>query len=271
MGDEPVGDEPVVGEPASDEPVVGEPASDEPASDEPVVDARDLETEVHRLQGALRKRERELRDRDRRLRETQARLTALEASTALAVGRRLAAAARKPGKGLVALPRDLFRMAKGDRAPRTAPPAPAVAPAAGWPTLRTEVGQDERLLFGAALRPSDKPVVAGAFTARTRAALGEDAHVVGLVPHDAGVTVDQADPDVVVFEAAACAAGHPWAYLGDAAAVDRQRALLAVREAARALGRPVVLWRNAPCAPGLEGLGWDAVHDGDTLDIAALT
>ncbi|WP_155884567.1 hypothetical protein [Actinomadura flavalba] len=74
--------------------------------------------------------------------------------------------------------------------------------------------------------------------------------------------VDQVDPDLVVFEAAACVAGHPWAYLGDAGAADRQRTLLAVAAAARALGRPVVLWRNAEPSPGLPGLGWDAVVPG---------
>ncbi|POM25764.1 hypothetical protein BTM25_01470 [Actinomadura rubteroloni] len=219
------------------------------------------DAEIKRLQGRLRKRERELRERDRRLRETQARLAALEASTALAVGRRLAAAARRPGLGLIALPRDLYRMAKG-RAPGggTAQTTPGRA-GSNWPELRGEVGQDERLLFGASLRPSGRPVVAGVFTATTREALSEHAHVVALRPFDAGVAVDQADPDIVLFEAAACAAGHPWAYLGDAAAADRQRALLAVREAARPLDRPVVLWHNARPSPGLPALGWDEVVD----------
>ncbi|WP_067813443.1 hypothetical protein [Actinomadura kijaniata] len=229
--------------------------------------------EIQRLRQQLRRRERELRDRDRLLRQTQERLVALEASTALRVGRRLAAAARKPAKGLIGLPRDLYKMAKGrSTAGRTA--APSVTDVTGWPRLRTEVGQDERMLFGAGLRRHDRPVIAGAFTAGTRAALAADAEVIPLRPYDAGVVVDQCDPDVVVFEAAACVAGHPWAYLGDPAMLDRQRALRDVREAARPLNRPVVLWNNAPdaapVAPALPLLGWDAVHDAEPGEAPAL-
>ncbi|WP_157407911.1 hypothetical protein [Actinomadura atramentaria] len=220
------------------------------------------EDEVLRLRARLRARERELRERERRLRATEARLDALEASTSLAVGRRLAAAARRPGAGLIALPRDLYRMARTRGPAAAAPRVPPGGGSADRPVDRTEVGADERLLFGASLRPTGRPVVAGALTAATRAALADHAHLVALRPFDAAVAVDQTDPDLVVFEAAACAAGHPWAYLGEPAALDRQRALRAVRDAARTLRRPLVLWRNAPTAPGLAALGWDSVVDG---------
>ncbi|MGH3389200.1 MAG: hypothetical protein ACRDOO_10020, partial [Actinomadura sp.] len=223
----------------------------------------DNDAEVQRLRRALRKHESALRDRDTRLREAQARLAALESSTALRVGQRLAAAARRPRRHLIRLPGELYRLAKG-RAPAPAPPAVSDAAPTGWPLLRTDVGQDERLLFGASVRPADRLVIAGALTAETSAAFGAVAHVVPLAPHDAGVVVDQVDPDLVIFEAAACAAGHPWAFLGDPAATDKERSLTTVADAARTRGRPVVLWRNAPCAPGLEAYGWDAIEDGDT-------
>ncbi|MEU5876607.1 hypothetical protein [Spirillospora sp. NPDC047279] len=247
----------------------GSPRSEAEPAENGTAGAAGAEEETQRLRAALRKRERELRERERRLRATEARLTALEASTALRVGQRLAAAARRPKRDLVRLPRDLYRLAKG-RAAGAAASVPPAESASGWPVLRTEVGQVERLLFGATLRPADRPVVAGAFTAATAAALGEAAHVVRLSPHDAGVAVDQCDPDVVIFEAAACLAGHPWAYLGDPAAMDRWHNLRAVQEAARPLGRPVVLWHNAHGAPGLVTLGWDAVEnavEGDAGDL----
>jgi hypothetical protein len=219
------------------------------------------DAETQRLRRALRKHERALRDREQRLRETQARLAALENSTALRVGQRLAAAGRRPRRNLLKLPGELYRLAKG-RVPAAAAPTVSTAAATGWPVLRTDVGQDERLLFGASVRPADRPVIAGALTAETQAAFGAVAHVVPLSPHDAGVVVDQVDPDLVVVEAAACLAGHPWAYLGDPAATDRERALTAAVEAARTRGRPVVFWRNALCAPGLEVYGWDAIEEG---------
>ncbi|MBC6460900.1 hypothetical protein [Actinomadura sp. HBU206391] len=226
-------------------------------------DTRDrADEELQRLRRTVRKQERALRDREARLREAQTRLAALEGSTALQVGRRLAAAARKPRRNLVRLPGDLYRLAKG-REPGTAVPEVSPPPSIGWPVLRAEVGQDERLLFGASARPRDRLIIAGVLTAEARQAFSAVADVIGFSPHDAGVVVDDVDPDLVIVEAAACTAGGPWAYLGDPAATDKQRSLNAVFDAARARGRPVVLWRNARCAPGLEALAWDAIEDCD--------
>ncbi|MFD0802540.1 hypothetical protein ACFQZU_14605, partial [Streptomonospora algeriensis] len=48
-----------------------------------------------------------LSEREAQLQEAKARLAALEGSTSLQVGRALTAAAKRPGRGLVRLPRDL--------------------------------------------------------------------------------------------------------------------------------------------------------------------
>ncbi len=78
--------------------------------------------------------------------------------------------------------------------------------------------------------------------------------------------LDTADVDLVIVDAAAGAAGGPWAYLGVPGVPDRERALLALMEVARGRNRPVVLFGSAP---GLSGLSWDAtLKDGTALDEA---
>ena len=58
-----------------------------------------------------------LADREARVRILEARVAALEASTSLRVGRAVTDAARKPGKGVVTLPRELYRMWRHRGAP----------------------------------------------------------------------------------------------------------------------------------------------------------
>lgn len=206
--------------------------------------------QVARLKAALA-------DREARVQILEARVAALEASTSLRVGRAVTDAARKPGKGVVALPRELYRMWRHR----------------GAPNVITSVDARERPMFSArdedrlvAGTPMKGLIVAGVLGPAAAEAVGRAAHVVPLLPHDAALVLDTADVDLVIVDAAAGAPGGPWAYLGVPGVPDRERALLGLMEVARDRGRPLVLLGTAP---GLAGLGWDAtLKDGTAVDAA---
>src|SRR3569833_4511712 len=82
-----------------------------------------------------------LADREARVRILEARVAALEASTSLRVGRAVTDAARKPGKGVVTLPRELYRMWRHR----------------GAPNVVTSVAARERPMFSA--RDEDRLIV----------------------------------------------------------------------------------------------------------------
>jgi hypothetical protein len=132
----------------------------------------------------------------------------------------------------------------------------------GAPNVVTSVDARERPMFTArdedrliAAAPATGLVVAGVLGPAAAEALGEVAHVVPLMPHDAALVLDTTDVDLVVVDAAAGEPGGPWAYLGVPGVPDRDRALLALLGVARDRGRPVVL---AGSAPAIAGFGWDA-------------
>lgn len=204
---------------------------------------------------------RALAAREAQLQEVQARLAALEGSTSLQVGRALAGAARRPARGLVSLPRELYRLWRGSGRPgeRTERKARTPEPVRSYETER----QEARLLAGQPAFGDERIVVAGVLSAEARAALEPYARTIPLRPHDVQVVFDSADVDLVLVTASAARPGSPWAHLGDPAAVDRTRALRWVLEAAAARGVASVLVRDAPAAPALAGLGFDHVHDGD--------
>jgi hypothetical protein len=195
--------------------------------------------QVARLKAALA-------DRETRVRILEARVAALEASTSLRVGRAVTDAARKPGKGVVMLPRELYRMWRH----RGAPNVITSVDARERPMFSAR--DEDRLIAGA---PAKSLIVAGVLGPETASALEGLAHVVPLMPHDAALVLDTTDVDLVVVDAAAGAPGGPWAYLGVPGVPDRERALLGLMEVARGRGRPVVLLGSAP---GLAGLRWDA-------------
>jgi hypothetical protein len=197
--------------------------------------------QVARLKAALA-------DRDERVRILEARVAALEASTSLRVGRAVTTAARRPGRGLVRLPRELYRVwrHRGD---------PSVVTSSDARVRPMFSARDEdRLIAGGACAPGI--ALAGVLGPRMADALADRAHVVPLLPHDAALVLDTADVDLVIVDAAAGEPGGPWAYLGVPGVPDRERSLLGLMEVARARARPVML---AGSAPGLNDLGWDAV------------
>jgi hypothetical protein len=206
--------------------------------------------QVARLKAALA-------DREARVQILEARVSALEASTSLRVGRAVTDAARKPGKGVVALPRELYRMWRH----RGAPNVVTSVDARERPMFSAR--DEDRLIAGSAVTGL---IVAGVLAPAAAESLGRAAHIVPLMPHDAALVLDTADVDLVIVDAAAGAAGGPWAYLGVPGVPDRERALLGLMEVARGRGRPLVLLGSSP---GLAGLGWDAtLKDGTALDEA---
>ncbi|WP_425567563.1 hypothetical protein [Salinactinospora qingdaonensis] len=200
---------------------------------------------------------RALADREAQLQEAQARLAALEGSTSLQVGRALTSAAKRPGRGIVRLPRDLFRLWRGAGESRSA--TAGAAPVRSFDTERPEA----RLLAGTAGSRDGRLVVAGVLSAHARAALEPYAHVVALRPHDTQVTFDTIDADVVLVSASAAAPGTVWSHVGDPAVADRTRALSWLLAAAAARSIPSVLVADAPAPPALADLGFDHVHNGD--------
>ena len=99
----------------------------------------------------------------------------------------------------------------------------------------------------------DRLAMAGILRPDTRADLAPDALVSDLLPHDADLVLERTDPDLVLVETGAFAAGHPWVGAGDPSAADVARRLLRLLDVTRAIGRPSVMWWTGPrhAMPGL--------------------
>ncbi|GAA4944829.1 hypothetical protein GCM10023224_29990 [Streptomonospora halophila] len=202
-----------------------------------------------------------LSEREAQLQEAKARLAALEGSTSLQVGRALTAAAKRPARGLVRLPRDLFRLWR--KAGRTGPATGRGRKAQPVRSFDAE-REEARLLSGGVGVRDSRLVVAGVLSPEVRAALEPYVLVVPLRPQDAQAAFESVDVDVVCVSASATAPGSLWAHAGDPAVSDRTRVLNWVVESAEARGVPTVLVADAPAPPGLAALEFDHVHRGDT-------
>src|SRR6266545_1089709 len=199
-----------------------------------------------------------LRDREARVIELEERLAALESSTTMQFGRVVAAAARRPARGAVRLPRQLYRLWRRRDAPQSQP--------GGERRAHVDLGglprpEDRLLLAG----PTDALTIAGVLGPACQATAADCARVVALLPHDAALALDAADADVVIIDAAAGAPGGAWAYLGEPGVYDREQALGSLIETARDRGLPVVLWDErrsggepGAAPPGLARLDWAA-------------
>lgn len=209
--------------------------------------------------------------KERQLQSTEERLVALEGSAALVLGRTLVGAARNPRRGARLLPREVKALWRR-RSGRTMPGPPIDE---DWlKSLRgpTALDVDEidnadpalltLLHTSVAVAPRTVPVIAGMLTAETAALLrgpvaDPRAVVNTLLPHDAEVIVSRSDPDVVLIESAALGSPGPWAYTTQSAYGARDRAILDVLVASRAVRRPVLIWWNSPrsATPGLARIG----------------
>ncbi|MQA95648.1 MAG: hypothetical protein GEV11_13700 [Streptosporangiales bacterium] len=202
---------------------------------------------------------RALADREARVAELKQRLDALEGSTSIQLGRVLTTAARRPGRGITRLPADLYRLWRGRRVGgRTKLPKPQ-------PVRQVDLSREEdRLIVGGAVLGTSGPLIAGVLAPSATAALTGCARVLPLLPHDAELLLDTAEPDLLLVTASASVEpGSAWANVGDPAAGDLERVLHRVIAAARARGVPVVLWRDAASPPGLHRLDYDWIAEGD--------
>ncbi|MBC6458742.1 hypothetical protein [Actinomadura sp. HBU206391] len=217
--------------------------------------------QVARLRAAVR-------ERDSRLHEVEERLAALEGSTTYRFGRIVVGAARRPGRRATRLPRELYRLWKHRDSPQQ--------PGQGRDITRVQSDvfdrQEDRLLAASpsALEGSVRQlVIAGVFGPSTPADLAGFARTVPLFPHDGALVLESADADLLLVDAAAGAAGGPWAYLGEPGMYDRERTLRTLLDAAGGRELPVVLWpagrgdegelAGVATAPGLSRLDWDAI------------
>ncbi|MBR8741706.1 hypothetical protein [Nocardiopsis sp. MG754419] len=199
-----------------------------------------------------------LAEREAQLQEAQGRLAALEGSTSLQVGRALTAAAKRPGRSLVRLPRDLYRLWRRSGSTNHADRR-RVEPVRSFDADR----QEARLLSGLGGGTADQLVAATVVGPAVQAAIDPYLRSVSLRPHDAQIVMDAVDVDLLLVSASAAAPGSPWAHVGDPAAVDRTRALHWVMESAASRGIPTILLDDAPASPALRRLGFDRVHKGD--------
>jgi hypothetical protein len=109
------------------------------------------------------------------------------------------------------------------------------------PDTRRYLGHSELTI-----RPRERLVIAAIADQQTIAELRPDAAVQQMLPHDALLVLERTDPDLVLVDTAALLPGRPWAHAGEPSAGDRGRRLVEIMSAARAIGRPTVLWWNGP-------------------------
>jgi hypothetical protein len=209
--------------------------------------------------------------KERQLQATEERLVALEGSAALVLGRTLVGAARNPKRGARLLPREVKALWRR-RSGRTMPGPPIdeqMLKSLRGPTALDvdEIDNADPALLtllhtSVAVGARTVPVIAGMLTAETAALLRGPADnpravVNTLLPHDAEVIVSRTDPDVVLIESAALGSPGPWAYTTQSAYGARDRAILDVLVASRAVRRPVLIWWNSPrsATPGLARVG----------------
>lgn len=201
-----------------------------------------------------------LSERDAQLQEARARLAALEDSTSLQVGRALTAAAKRPGRSLVKLPRDLYRLWRRSGTTRhTQRRRGGSEPVRSFEADR----QEARLLTGLTGGREDLLVAATVVGPAIAEAIDPYVRSVPLRPHDAQIVMDGVDVDLLLVSASASAPGSPWAHVGDPAVVDRTRALRWVLESAASRGIPTVLLDDVSAPPALRQLGFDRVVRGD--------
>jgi hypothetical protein len=250
-----------------------QPAADPAGSPLRLESARRIED----LQSANRGLEARVREFESQLRRARERVTALETSATYRLGKTLAEAARRPGKDTLKLPVRVWRLYQNRAVPQatTPPPAPLEIEPAAAPGGRLD--PESRLLLAwstAQIVPKTTLSVAGVWTEETLQALSVDCVANTLGPNDALLILERTQPDLVLIEAAAGRAGHPWAAMGTPIGAERDRRLADILDHAHGIGVPVVFWWNIPPgeAPGLAHLArrCDAVvADGATTPLSA--
>ena len=210
------------------------------AATDPVVRVAELTRERGALAASLRKSEAELAS-------TREQLDMLERSAQMRLGRAMVDAAKNP-RTAVRLPREAVRMwrVRGGRAGLAQARAKSEA-AAESDEVKVEVDVDRLMAWRSVdLAPRTGMSVLGVIQPDTLSVLSSAAVVERAKPDDLLELFHRSDPDIVLIETAVSEPSSPWAYLGNAAASEREARLLGVLDAAQATERPVVLWRNTP-------------------------
>ena len=199
----------------------------------------------------------EIRRLNRRLREAEDQVAALEASTSYRLGHSLVETARSPRK-VTRLGRELVRVWRS-RAGHGGSRRPAgrhseVDARASWVgAIRSTPARALLAYSVGGVGQRTRLVVVGLVTDATAATIGPHVELHRIAPQDALAIIERTDPDLVLIETGAFSAGRPWAYTGIPGTTDRETRLLEILDAARALGRPAVLWwsRAAPEPVGI--------------------
>ncbi len=201
--------------------------------------------------------EREIRRLQREVKANQDRISSLESSASYRIGKAAVGAIRTPRKIGRLVPRAKLMWSRRTNPRPIRRPAPGRSAAQAAAAWQEALGlAPERLFLAYSSGPAGPRtglVVAAIVRDETAATLGPSATVHRLLPNDALMTLERVDPDLVLVETGAFGAGLPWAYVGSAAAVDRDRILAAVLEVAARLGRPSVLW-HSPAVPDPVGI-----------------
>jgi hypothetical protein len=199
----------------------------------------------------------EIRRLKRMLEEADGRLAAVQASTSFRIGKAAVDVARQRHRLLRRVPDGLRNLRPHRQRPAggsAAGPAQAAALGVWHQSIRFAPERIQLAYSDGSLGPRTGLVLAALVRDETAAALGPHATVHRLYPNTAVMTLERVDPDLVLVESGAFAAGEPWAYTAGASALDRDRTLLEILATAHELGRPSVLWKTA-AVPAPIGLG----------------
>ena len=190
----------------------------------------------------------EIRRLKRMLEEADDRLASVQGSTSFRIGKAAVDVARQRHRLLRRVPASLRSWRRNRQRPAggSAAGRAQVAALGAWHQSIRFASEGLQLAYSdGSLGPRTGLVLAALVRDETAAALSLHATVHRLYPNTAVMTLERVDPDLVLVESGAFAAGEPWAYTAGASALDRDRTLLEVIATAHELGRPSVLWKTA--------------------------
>ena len=189
----------------------------------------------------------QLYERDRTIGRLKREMRVLRSSVGLQLGVALVEAVKGPA-AVPRLPGRLVEIWRGRnrRGAQPAVPPPKVAQAVAA-TDGVAIGEDRRLL-GWSSEPANRtvlPEIFGIVTDTAAEMLSHHSALRRLVPHEARLALEVAQPDLVLVQASALLAPSAWGHTGTpGGAVSHARALYDMVVRAGALGVPVVVWQD---------------------------
>lgn len=193
-----------------------------------------------------------LKDARERADRAERALARAEGSFAMTVGQLVVDAGQSPRR-MLALPFTLLRMRKSRRAMRASRRPASTEPTVLLARDLSLTSSPTRMLLPRRVATTDARMSLMVIGPPDFIdGLRRDAHISVALPHDASALVRALDPDAVAVHDQAGTPGSPWFPLGEPGEAVRERALIAVRDACRRLGRPMVLIHDPVRAPGLD-------------------